>query len=210
VKIELSDEIARHGPDAFRYFLMREIPFDGDGNYSVERFEAVYTAELANGLGNLASRVIAMIEKYRGAVVPAGGPTALDNDDLTDAAAAIGALDGSRGFLCHEALEQVHRITSRANLFIQQSAPWTLAKDPAKSAELDAVLAALARSLARQAVLLSAFMPGKAEALWQQLGGAGTAGGTRYEALPTLDAAGWKVSKGEGLFPRGDDPSAAS
>src|SRR5581483_10120216 len=73
VKIELADEVERFGPDAFRYFLMREVPFDADGDYSVERFEAVYAAELANGLGNLASRVIAMIEKYRSGVVPDAG-----------------------------------------------------------------------------------------------------------------------------------------
>ena len=79
VKIELADEIARFGPDAFRYFLMREVPFDGDGSYSVERFEAVYTAELANGLGNLASRVIAMIEKYRDGVVPDRKSTRLNS-----------------------------------------------------------------------------------------------------------------------------------
>jgi methionyl-tRNA synthetase len=202
VKIELADEIARYGPDAFRYFLMREIPFDGDGSYSVERFDAVYNSELANGLGNLASRAIAMIEKYRASVVPTGARGQLDADDAADVAAAIAALDGARGFLCHEAIEHVYRITSRANLFIQQSAPWTLAKDPAKAAELDAVLAALARSLARQAVLLAAFMPKKAEALWQQLGGPGTASGVRYDTLTSLEATGWHVTKGEGLFPK--------
>ena len=70
VKIGLDETIARFGPDAFRYFLLREIPFDGDGTFSVERFDAVYTSELANGLGNLASRVIAMVEKYCAGVVP--------------------------------------------------------------------------------------------------------------------------------------------
>jgi methionyl-tRNA synthetase len=202
VKIELNDEIARYGPDAFRYFLMREIPFDGDGSYSVERFDAVYNSELANGLGNLASRVIAMIEKYRDAVVPAGTRGSLDVDDAVDVASAIDALDGKRGFLCHESLEHIAKITSRANLFIQQSAPWTLAKDPAKAAELDAVLAALACSLARQAVLLAAFMPGKAEALWKQLGLPGAASSTQYSSLAALDAVGCRVSKGDGLFPR--------
>lgn len=204
VKIELADEVARFGPDAFRYFLLREIPFDGDGSYSVERYEAVYNSELANGLGNLASRVIAMIEKYRAGVVPDGARGTLDNDDLADLTAAQQALDGSRGYLPHEALDTIAKVTSRANLFIQQAAPWTLAKDPAKGAELDAVLAALARSLARQAVALAAFMPGKAESLWTQLGAPGAAGATAYEALNTLSASGWKVSKGEGLFPRAE------
>lgn len=206
VKIELVDEVARYGPDAFRYFLMREVPFDGDGNYSVERFDAVYNAELANGLGNLASRVIAMVEKYRNSVVPASAHGQLDADDAVDVTAAIGALEGARGFLCHASLEAIARITSRANLFIQQTAPWTLAKDPAKSAELDSVLAALSRSLARQAVLLSAFMPSKAEALWTQLGGPATASATRYDALATLDCAGWSMKKGEGLFPKPEPP----
>ena len=144
VKIELADEIARFGPDAFRYFLMREVPFDGDGSYSVERFEAVYTAELANGLGNLASRVIAMIEKYRDGVVPTAGPASLDADDAADVDAYVAALDGSRGYLCHEAVAAVARMTSRANLYIQQSQPWALAKDPAKASDLDVALAALA------------------------------------------------------------------
>jgi methionyl-tRNA synthetase len=208
VKIELTDEIARYGPDAFRYFLMREVPFDGDGSYSVERFDAVYNAELANGLGNLASRVIAMVEKYRDAVVPSSAHGQLDADDAVDVATAIGALDGARGFLCHESLAAIAQITSRANLFIQQNAPWTVAKDPARSAELDAILAALVRSLARQAVLLSAFMPAKAEALWAQLGGPGTAAATKYDTLATLDCAGWRVKKGEGLFPKPEPPAA--
>lgn len=202
VKIELTDEINRFGVDAFRYFLLREVPFDSDGDYSVERFEAVYTSELANGLGNLASRVIAMIEKYRAGVVPEGGTSPLDAEDAADLSAAISALDGSRGYLCHEALAAIARVTVRANGFIQVAQPWALAKDPAKSAELDTVLAALARSLARQAVALAAFMPNKAEALWTQLGGPGTAGATPYATLQSLQATGWKVSKGDGLFPR--------
>lgn len=208
VKIELTDEIGRFGADAFRYFLLREVPFDGDGSYSVERFEAVYTSELANGLGNLASRVIAMIEKYRDGVVPDGSPTALDRDDGIDLTTFVGALDGSRGYLCHEALDAVARMTSRANLFIQQSQPWTLAKDPANAVALDVVLATLARSLARQAVALAAFMPGKAESLWGQLGGPASAASVSYSALASLSTTGWHVQKGEGLFPRPESPKA--
>ncbi|MBM4195191.1 MAG: methionine--tRNA ligase [Gemmatimonadetes bacterium] len=206
VKIELVDEIARYGADAFRYFLMREVPFDGDGSYSVERFDAVYTAELANGLGNLASRAIAMIEKYRNGVVPAGAPVPLDAEDAADVAGFVAALDGSNGYLCHEAVAAVARITSRANLYIQQSAPWTLAKDPASAAELDRVLAALARSLARQAVCLAAVMPGKSADLWSQLGGAGAVTEVRYASLGTLDCTAWQVRKGEAMFPRPEPP----
>jgi len=205
VRIELTDEIARFGPDAFRYFLMREVPFDGDGSFSVERFEAVYTSELANGLGNLASRVTAMVEKYRGGSVPEGGASPLDAEDAADLAAAVTALDGSRGYLCHEALAALARVAVRANLSIQQAQPWTLAKDPTDSqraSELDTVLAALTRSLARQAVVLAAFMPAKAEQLWGQLGGPGKAGAVPYAELVTLRTTGWRVHKGDALFPR--------
>ncbi len=208
VKIELADEVARFGPDAFRYFLMREVPFDGDGSFSIERFEAVYTSELANGLGNLASRVIAMVEKYRGGVVPAGARGTLDADDAGDLDAVVAALDGSRGYLCHEAVAAVARVTTRANLFIQQAQPWSLAKDPARGAELDSVLAALVRSLARQAAALAPIMPRKAEALWTQLGGPGTAAKTAFSSLAALDAAGWRVQKGDALFPRPEQPPA--
>jgi len=70
-KLDVGEAAARYGPDAFRYFLMREVPFDADGNFSWERFDERYNADLANALGNLASRSIAMVERYRGAVVPA-------------------------------------------------------------------------------------------------------------------------------------------
>jgi methionyl-tRNA synthetase len=99
-------------------------------------------------------------------------------------------------------------MTSRANLFIQQSAPWTVAKDPARGAELDAILAALVRSLARQAVLLAAIMPGKAAALWAQLGAPAAPGDVAYAALGTLSAEGWRVSKGDALFPRPEPPKS--
>ena len=202
VKLELAEAIARFGPDAFRYYLLRDIPFDGDGAFSWERFEAVYTAELANGLGNLASRTTAMLEKYCDGVVPAGARDAADEADLADYAEARRALDGSRGFPVHEALEAIVRTVGRANQAIQDAKPWVLAKDPAQRPTLERVLASLTRQLARQAVYLAPFMPGKAEALWTALGGPGTAAGTSFAAADALDCTGWRVTKGEGLFPR--------
>jgi methionyl-tRNA synthetase len=206
VKLELAEALERFGPDAFRYYLLRDVPFDGDGSFSWERFEAVYTAELANGLGNLASRTIAMVEKYCEGVVPNGafGPT--DTDDLRDLAAARAAVDGSRGYLLHEALEGIFRTVTRANLAIQEAKPWVLAKDPANRLELERVLAALVRQLARQAVYLAPVMPGKAEVLWEALGGPGTAAETSFEQAELLDCTGWCVAKGDGLFPRPEPP----
>ena len=204
VKIDLPETIARHGVDAFRYFLLREIPFDADGSFSLERFDDRYASDLANGIGNLASRTVAMIEKYCASVVPAAPTGALDAADSVDLAAARAAVDGSNGYLLHVALAAISRTTDRANGFIQKTQPWVLAKDAARRGELEHALAALARSLARQAVYLAAFMPQKAEQLWQQLGGPGSAGGMLYSAAEVIDVSGWRVQKGEGLFPRSE------
>lgn len=210
VKLELADAIARFGADAFRYYLLRDIPFDGDGSFSWERFEAVYTSELANGLGNLASRTIAMVEKYCDGVVPAGDRTASDAADLADLAAARAAVDGSRGYLLHEALDAVFRTVTRANAAIQDAKPWVLAKDPANRAELERVLASLMRQLARQAVYLFPVMPGKAQALWDALGGPGAVAEVHFAQADLLDCQGWHVAKGEGLFPRPEPPKPAA
>ncbi len=148
VKIELGDAIARFGVDAFRYFLLREIPFDADGSFTEERFEAVYTSELANGLGNLASRTIAMIEKYREGVVPAAPRSDLDRDDADDFGLVRGAMDGTRGYLPQEALAALQHATERANLFIQQTQPWALAKTP-RAPTTSTRRARRARTLAR-------------------------------------------------------------
>ena len=202
VKLGLPETIARFGVDAFRYFLLREVPFDGDGSFSEERFEAVYTSELANGLGNLTSRTIAMIEKYRAGVVPAAARGALDKGDTANLAAARSAMDGSNGYLAHVALAELQQVVERANLFIQRSQPWTLAKDPARNGELDGVLGELGRALARLAAYLAPFMPHKAQELWVQLGGSGLVADITFAAADALDVAGWRCTKGEGLFPR--------
>jgi methionyl-tRNA synthetase len=202
VKLEVRDAVDRHGPDAFRYFLMREVPFDTDGNVSWERFDERYASDLANALGNLASRSIAMVERYRGGTVPAGPRTSADAADEADLAAYHGSLDGSRGYPLHEALQAVWRMVAHGNEYVDRQAPWRQAKDPAQSAALDETLASLIRQLARLAVLLHPFMPSKAAELWAQLGGPGDPGAQRWNDLMRLDAAGWSVKKGEPLFPK--------
>jgi methionyl-tRNA synthetase len=205
VKLELGEAIDKFGPDAFRYFLMREIPFDTDGNFSWERFEERYTSDLANGYGNLASRTIAMIEKYREGVVPRlarNGSYAEDERDIAD------YVDAMNEQLLHRGLEAVFRNVDSANEYVTLQAPWKLARDPGSAGALDETLATLARKLAIETVLLAPFMPAKAQAVWEQLGGPGAVADQRLPTLAQLDPSGWTVTKGAPLFPR-EAPAAA-
>ncbi|MEP7066935.1 MAG: methionine--tRNA ligase [Gemmatimonadota bacterium] len=204
VKLELGEAIDRFGPDAFRYFLMREIPFDADGNFSWERFEERYTSDLANGYGNLASRTIAMIEKYREGVVPLLVRNDAYEEDVRDIDRYRVAMSGH---MLHEGLAAVFRNVGTANEYVTLQAPWKLARDPASSAALDETLATLARKLAIQTVLLAPFMPVKAQEVWEQLGGPGAVAKQRLASLQTLDPTGWKVTKGSPLFPREAAPA---
>ena len=199
VKVELSDIVERHGADACRYYLMRDVPFNGDGEFTWERFDVVYVADLANAWGNLASRTIAMVDRYCSGVVPG---RARQTADYGIYHACMG---GERGYLPHEALRIVREHVARANEFVDQSAPWKLAKDPDKRAALDETLATLILAIAWQTVHLAPFMPQKCEELWRQLGAPGSVHEQRFATLPGLDATGWRVEKGAPLFPKGSD-----
>ena len=205
--LDLRDAIGRYGPDAFRYFLLREVPFDGDGNFSWERFEERYNADLANALGNLASRATSMVERYCGGVVPAGDRNEIDAADLEDLKAYHDSF-GPRGFLLHEALKAVWLTIARGNEYVDRQAPWKLAKDPANRAALESTLATLVRQLARQAFYLFPFIPGKSEELWKALGAPGSVSAMRFDRLAKLDPTGWKVTKGASLFPKAESAPA--
>jgi methionyl-tRNA synthetase len=204
VWLDLGEAAGRYGVDALRYYLLREIPFSGDGDFSWARFADRYTADLANALGNLASRTAAMVEKYRGGLVPAASDAAALAADADDLAEYHAAMDGTRGYLPHEALAALWRVVARANAYVQERQPWALSKDPARAAELDAVLGTLVRQLALVAVAVSPFMPRKAAELWTTLGGPGEVDAQRFAPSGAVDAepGGWTVRKGAALFPR--------
>ncbi len=204
VKLDLNEAMDRYGPDALRYFLLREVPFDGDGNFSWERFDDRYNADLANAFGNLASRTVAMVERYFDGVVPSAAATEVDAADSKDLADYHSAMNGTKGYLPNEALQAVWRTVARGNEYVDRQAPWKLAKDPAQRDELALTLASLMRQLARQAICLFPFMPLKAQELWESLGGSGRLEVRKEFALEKIDVTGWKVTKGTGLFPKPD------
>ena len=202
VQLDLDEAIDRYGSDALRYYLMREIPFDADGSFSWERFEERYNSELANALGNLASRTVAMVEKYFDGVVPAGDPNDMDAADARDYAAYHTAMEGSRGYLLHEALKSVWATVARGNEYVDRQAPWKLAKDPGKRDELAGVMASLIRQLARQAIHLAPFMPRKSQQLWASLGAPAEVAAARFKEADALAVTGWRVRREGTLFPK--------
>ena len=197
--VTLEEAIDRHGPDALRYFLLREVGFEADGNFSWERFDERYTADLADGLGNLVSRTLAMLTKYRDGVVPSSSTaTSLDQSGrnaLTAYVRAMDALDLRGG------ADATWELVAAANLFVQQTAPWALAK-AGKDRELEETLAALARALIRLAVLASPFMPAKAQSLWEMLGLEGQVTRASLQSVEQPALGGRKIQRTEVLFPK--------
>ncbi len=197
VRLDLGEAVDRFGPDAFRYFLLREIPWNEDGSFSYERFDERYTSELANDLGNLASRSLSMVAKYRDGVVPTGAATALD---VKSAAAVARYRDRMDRCLLHEGAAAALSLVAEANAFVGEQAPWKLAKDPERAADLDAALAALVRALGAAAVLLSPFMPTKMADLWERLGSNREL--PSLAAVEGMEVGGWRIQQREVLFPR--------
>ena len=203
--LELVD---RFGVDSYRYFFMREVPFGQDGNYSFEAIIDRHNADLANGLGNLASRVLAMLGSNYDGVVPeadphaAAGPLPALVDDV------VGRLDAAmETFSLTAAVAAVWEIVSEANRYLVERAPWKLAKEGGHDEELAEVLYASAEVLRILAVLIQPVMPSAAERLWEQLGISDPLASQRLPEAARWGglAAGTKTSKGDPLFPRLDE-----
>jgi methionyl-tRNA synthetase len=211
VWIDLDEAIARHGADALRYFLLREIPFDTDGDFTWARFDTRYTADLANTLGNLTSRVSALASKHceesrvPRRVVDAKGGLVADAIWVL-AERALDAIDryvaAFDAFRPHEALAAVFDALVGGNELITRVAPWALAADPTRRDDFDRTITAAITLLAQQAVLLSPAIPGAAERLWQSLGAPGSVHDQRLDRVRRIDPTGWRVTRSAPLFPR--------
>ena len=199
VPITLQDLIDYHGADALRYFVLREVAWHSDGNFTWERFDVRYTAELADGYGNLVSRVLAMTRKYVNGVVPdSTGPTELDRAGDECIAAYRGAMNRH---LLHEGADHAWKLVDRANGFVEERAPWTLAKE-GRTEELDETLGALARAIARITLMMSPYMPTKTQLVWEALGLLGNVTDATWDALERPPTAGRAVNKLAPLFPK--------
>jgi methionyl-tRNA synthetase len=184
--------IERYGADALRYYCFREVSFGQDGSVSAAGFEARYETELANDYGNLASRTLAMIDRYRDGVVPEAEAEAELAEGFAGLPDRVSELFD--GVELTQALEEIWKRVRRLNQYVEQSKPWELAKDDADAARLDQVLYGLAEGLRVTTLLLLPYMPETAARLLDALGEPGRelaefgarAGGQRVEKVPPL------------------------
>jgi methionyl-tRNA synthetase len=163
----------KYGHDAFRYFLLREMTFGLDASFSEEAFVGRLNADLANDLGNLASRATTMIVNFGGGRAPQPGPET-DEDKAVRAAlaqAARGVDDAMEDFAFQRALAAIWEFLGVVNRYVDASAPWALAKDPAKRGRLDTVLYTLAESLRAISILIDPFLPDAAGRIRAAVGG---------------------------------------
>jgi len=196
------------GTDAFRYFLLREVPFGQDGDFSRKALMIRYNSELANDLGNLFSRTLSMIERYTGGRIPKPNARTQKADDRVLAASAR-ALDRTVAremdrFSFHRVLREIWTLVDKANRYVDQNAPWELAKDGRNIARLETVLYNLAETLRILSVQLYPFIPETAERMASGLGWT-----TPMDRVRMPRDNGWgklksgrTIQKGRALFPR--------
>ncbi len=206
------DTLLRFGNDALRFYFMRDMQVGHDRAFSFEGFMDRLNADLANGLGNLASRTLSMIQRYRNGVVPL--PTVFDDSDQAVAQQLLEVfpdyLEKARGNDFHAALEVLWTYLRVLDGYIVKAEPWKLAKDPTNDPKLDAVLANLYRALRTTALLVAPVMPELAQTLWESLGHTTQVAETTFHGFALDGPAIGPIGDPKPLFQRIDKEKALS
>ena len=198
--------VARYGSDAVRYYLLREVKFEQDGNFSQEGFVQRVNSDLANNLGNLLSRTSAMVAKYRDGALPGWRPGTSMDGGIPEMIPLVyrSYVTAMDAFDFSGALEAVFSLLDRANRLVEETAPWKLARDPSRSADLDVVLYTLCDTLRAAAIMLLPHIPSAAETMLVQLGMSSYVRDARLDdaARFGLCPEGGVLPRGPALFPR--------
>ncbi|MCR5805636.1 MAG: methionine--tRNA ligase [Oscillospiraceae bacterium] len=195
----------RYGVDAVRYQMLRDMPYGADSNFSNEIMIGRINTDLANDLGNLVSRTVAMADKYFGGTLPTERESGEFDDDLIAMATALRAKvdECVDNVTLNNALAEIFKVVSRANKYIDETQPWILGKDETRKARLASVLYNLLDTIRITSTLLSAFMPTTMPIVWEQIGANGCTTYDNADKFGILPA-NVTVHKGEIIFPRID------
>ncbi|MBR1438283.1 MAG: methionine--tRNA ligase [Synergistaceae bacterium] len=195
--------VKEYGLDPFRYFLMREVPFGNDGDFSELALVGRINSDLANDLGNLLNRTLQMIRSYRNGIVPSCADPKSELSALS--VNVLERVDSSMNdYAFDEALKAIWEFIGRSNKFIDETAPWKLAKDESQSERLDFVLLNLYEALRLSAMLIAPVMPDTAKRIWTQLGIREDSVKSQYDSFVWGEGAGNSIGESEVLFPRID------